>query len=302
MNIPLRLRTAQDHMGPLDLVTLTALMERTSGRSEVKIGLIDGPVVTQHLDLASENVREISGSNGAACAQTNSTACRHGTFVAGILSAKRNSPAPAICPNCTLLVRPIFAEVTSGHERLPSATPQELATAIIECIHAGARVINLSLALAQPSTKREQSLEEALNQAVRRGVIVVAAAGNQATIGSSAITRHPWVIPVVACNLRGRPMNESNLGSSIGRRGLSAPGDGITSLGVDGQSLTLGGTSVAVPFVTGAIALLWSAFPSATAAQIKLAITQVSTRASVVPPLLDAAAAYHSLFTASGRR
>ncbi len=135
-------------------------------------------------------------------------------------------------------------------------------------------------------------------------MIVVAAAGNQGTLGSSVITRHPWVIPVVACGLRGRPMNESNLGSSIGRRGLSAPGDGITSLGSEGQSLTLGGTSVAVPFVTGAIALLWSEFPAATAAQVKLAITQATTprRASVVPPLLDAAATYQILLTANARR
>ena len=291
-------------MDPLDLVKLTALMERTSGSPEVKIGLIDGPVATQHPDLAVEYLREIPGNNGATCTQANSTACTHGTFVAGILSAKRNSPAPAICPNCTLLVRPIFAEVTSGREHMPSATPKELAAAIIECIDAGARVINLSLALAQPSTKGEQSLEEALNQAVRRGVIVAAAAGNQGTLGSSAITRHPWVIPVVSCDLRGRPMNESNLGSSIGRRGLSAPGDAITSLGAEGQSLTFGGTSVAVPFVTGAIALLWSEFPSATAAQIKLAVTQASTprRASVVPPLLNAAAAYQILLTTNAGR
>jgi subtilisin family serine protease len=182
--------------------------------------------------------------------------------------------------------------------------PTELAAAIIECIDSGAQVINLSLALAQPSTKGERALEEALNLAVKRGVIVVAAAGNQGTLGSSAITRHPWIIPVVACDLRGRPINESNLGSSIGRRGLSASGDGITSLGAEGQSLTLGGTSVAVPFVTGATALLWSEFPSATAAQIKLAITQASTprRASVVPPLLDAAAAYQILLTTNARR
>jgi subtilisin family serine protease len=291
-------------MDPLDLVKLTALMERTSGSSEVKIGLIDGPVVTQHPDLAGEHLREIPGNNGGTCTQANSTACLHGTFVAGILSAKRNSPAPAICPNCTLLIRPIFAETTSGREHMPSATPKELAAAIIECIGAGARVINLSLALAQPSAKGEQALEEALSQAVRRSVIVVAAAGNQGTLGSSAITRHPWVIPVVACDLRGRPMNESNLGSSIGRRGLSAPGDGITSLGAEGQPLTLGGTSVAVPFVTGAIALLWSEFPTATAAQIKLAITQASIprRASVVPPLLDASAAYQILLTTNARR
>ena len=291
-------------MNPLDLVRLTTLMERTSGSPEVKIGLIDGPVATQHPDLAVGHLHEIPGSNGAACTQANSIACLHGTFVAGILSAKRNSPALALCPNCTLLIRPIFAETTSGREQMPSATPQELATAIINCIDAGARILNLSLALAQPSVKGEQELEKALNHAVKRGVIVVAAAGNQGTLGSSAITRHPWVIPVVACDLSGRPMNESNLGGSIGRRGLSAPGDNITSLGAEGKPLTLAGTSVAVPFVTGAIALLWSEFSTATAAQVKLAITQAFAprRASVVPPLLDAATAYQMLLTTNARR
>jgi hypothetical protein len=103
-------------MDLLALVKLTALMERTRGSPDVKIGLIDGPVVTQHPDLASENLREIPGNNGATCTQANSSACLHGTFVAGILSAKRNSSAPAICPNCTLLIRPIFIETISGRE------------------------------------------------------------------------------------------------------------------------------------------------------------------------------------------
>jgi hypothetical protein len=34
----------------------------------------------------------------------------HGTFIVGILCAKRSSDAPAFCPSCILLVRPIFAE------------------------------------------------------------------------------------------------------------------------------------------------------------------------------------------------
>lgn len=291
-------------MEPLDLVRLAALMERTSGIPEVKIGLIDGPVVTQHPDLAGENLREIPGANRGTCIQANSTACLHGTFVAGILAARRSSAAPAICPDCTLVLRPIFAETTPVKGQMPSASPQELAAAIIECIHAGARIINLSLALAQPSARGEQALEEALNQVLVRKVILVAAAGNQGTLGSSAITRHPWILPVVGCDLSGRPMQESNLGASIGRRGLRAPGDGITSLGSEGKLLTLGGTSVAVPFVTGAIALLWSEFPGATAAQIKLAVTQGSTprRTSVVPPLLDVAAAHQVLLAANARR
>ena len=288
----------------LALVKLTALMERTGGIPEVKIGLVDGPVFTQHADLTSERLSDVSKNNAAACTTTNSVACMHGTFVAGILSANRNSSAPAICPNCTLLVRPVFSETTSGMENMPNTTPLELAAAITEGIVAGARIINLSLGLAYPSVRGEQALEEALHQAMIRGVIVVAAAGNQGILGSSAITRHQWVIPVIACNLYGRPINESNLGSSIGRRGLSAPGSGVTSLGAEGQPVTLSGTSVAVPFVTGAVALLWSEFPEASAAQIKLAVTQATIlrRASVVPPLLDAAAAYQLLLSTNARR
>ena len=291
-------------MVSLDLVNLTPLMSRTSGRPQILVGLVDGPVAMNHPDLAGERLREIPGNGGGACTQAKSSACAHGTFVAGILCAKRGSAAPAICPDCTLLIRPVFIETSSGREPIPSATPRELATAILACIEGGARVINLSLALAQPSTKGEHELEEVLDQATRRGVIVVAAAGNQGTLGSTSITRHSWVIPVVACDLSGRPMNESNLGSSIGRRGLSAPGDGITSLGAEGPSLTLGGTSVAAPFVTGAIALLWSEFPGMTAAQLKLAVTQSATprRATVVPPLLDAEVAYQILQLTDARR
>jgi subtilisin family serine protease len=264
------------------------------------VGLIDGPVAVNHSDLLSENIREVPGKLSGACAQASNAACMHGTFVAGILCAKRTSPAPAICPNCTLLVRPIFSETISGNGHVPSATPEELALAIVECIEAGSRVLNLSAALAQPSSKGERKLEDALDYAARRGVIAVAAAGNQGTLGSSAITRHPWVIPVAACDLWGRPVNQSNLGSSIGRRGLRAPGEDITSLGTDSKPLTFGGTSAATPFVTGAIALLWSEFPAATAAEIRFAVTQAYTqrRTTVVPPLLDAWAAYQLVVAA----
>jgi subtilisin family serine protease len=289
---------------PLQLVKLNALMERTSGSPEVTIGLIDGPVLTRHPDLVSDRLRELPATGSAACTLADSTACLHGTFVAGILSAKRNSAAPAICPNCTLLIRPVFAEAASGRDYMPSATPQELAAAIVECIDAGARLINLSLALTQNSTRGEVVLQGALDHAVKRGVIVVAAAGNQGALGSSAITRHPWVIPVAACDLAGRPISGTNLGNSIGRRGLSAPGDRITSLGTDERPLTLGGTSVAAPFVTGAIALLWSEFPAASAAQIRLAIAKAgaSRRAAVVPPLLDAMALLQALSAQNEKR
>ena len=89
-------------------------MSLTSGRSEIVVGMVDGPVAADHPDLAQTNIQELPGKTGAACAQTSSAACVHGTFVAGILSAKRGSAAPAICPDCTLLVNPVFSETATG--------------------------------------------------------------------------------------------------------------------------------------------------------------------------------------------
>src|SRR5262245_39369144 len=280
-------------MEPLELVKLPKLMDRTRGKPDIVIGLIDGPVATNHTDLSDSNIREVSGATNGMCAKPDSTACAHGTFVAGILSAKRGSSAPAICPDCTLLVRPIFSE--SADNDIQSATPEELAQAIYDCIQAGARILNISAAIVQPGVKQERILEETLERAANRGVIVVAAAGNQGTLGSTAITRHPWVLPVVAYDQQGRPMDHSNLGNSIGRHGLGAPGDGITSLGPQGQSRTLGGTSAAAPFVTGTAGLLWSEFPTASAAEVKLALARSQRRTTVVPPLLNAWAAYRAL-------
>jgi subtilisin family serine protease len=137
-------------------------------------------------------------------------------------------------------------------------------------------------------------LGQALDHAANRGVIVVAAAGNQGTVGSTAITRHPSVIAVIACDRRGRPLNESNFGYSIGRWGLSAPGEGITSLGTDAKASPSGGTSVAAPFVTGAIALVWSEFAGTSAGQLRAAISQAHMQRppTVIPPLLNAWAIY----------
>jgi len=292
-------------MSPLDLVRLPDLMKRGQGRPEIIVALIDGPVALDHPDLAGAAIREIPGKLKGTCTRADTLACTHATFVAGILSARRGSVAPAICPGCTLLLRPIFAEMANGNGQMPSANPDELAEAITDSVDAGARVINLSSALVHPLPKAESKLEEALNYAAHRGAITVAAAGNQGTVGSSAITRRPWVIPVAACNLQGRPLRETNLGSSIGRRGLSAPGDNVTSLGTNGKPQMFGGTSAAAPFATGAIALLWSEFPGASAARIRLAVTQAGMprRRTIAPPVLDAWAAYQVMASAhNGRR
>jgi hypothetical protein len=128
------------------------------------VGLIDGPVAISHSDLAGQSIREVPGAE-AACTRATSLACLHGTFVAPILCAKRGSSAPAICPSCTLLVRPVFAEAVTGNLESPSAEPEELAVAILACVEARAKVINLSIALMQSSLQAKLALLQALDHA-----------------------------------------------------------------------------------------------------------------------------------------
>jgi hypothetical protein len=58
----------------------------------------------------------------------------------------------------------------------------------------------------------------------------------------------------------------------------------------------------AAPFVTGTVALLWSEFPRASAATVRAAVTGARgmRRTTVVPPLLDAWAAYEVLNGSGG--
>jgi subtilisin family serine protease len=214
-----------------------------------------------------------------------------------MLAAKRGVGAPAICPGCSFILRPIFTEITYGNDLMPISTPEQLGIAITDSVSAGAQVINLSAALTQHSSQADVHLEQALNYAAQRGVLVVAAAGNYGTIATSTITGHPWVIPVISCDLQGRPTRESNLGGSIGRKGLAAPGESVACIGSDGKLGTFHGSSAAAPFVTGTIALLWSEFPKAGAARIMRAVTRPDgrVRKAIAPALLNAWAAFMAM-------
>ena len=97
-------------MTALDLVRLTAVAERTRGSPTI-ISLIDGPVAMTRRELAGTRIREGPGRLAWKCAR--STACQHGSFVAGMLAASHGSAASGICPDCTLLVRSIFAETAT---------------------------------------------------------------------------------------------------------------------------------------------------------------------------------------------
>jgi subtilisin family serine protease len=289
-------------MDPLIQTRLHSLMNLSSGHPDVVIGVIDGPVDFSHPAFKDSRIRTVKDSQIVACKNANNIACTHGTFVAGILCAKRGLSAPAICPDCEILLNTIFREdaKNTGNNDIisPSATPEELSNAIIETIDAGAKIINLSLGLSTSSLIVYDKLQQAYDYALQKGVIIVVAAGNQGNIGNISLINHEWLIPVAACDENGRLDSMSNFGPSIGHRGLIAPGVNIRSTNPGGQYIQMSGTSFAAPFVTGAIALLWSIFTKATAAVIKHAIITNTTdrrRRSIIPSLLNAQETYELL-------
>jgi subtilisin family serine protease len=258
---------------PLRLIRALDLMEVTSGDPLIRVGIIDGPIDGTHPALSRMRTIVAKGDNSVLCTFKNSIACIHGTFIAGILGATRGYAAPAMCPDCTFIVRPIFLEGASTSLDFPSTSPNKLADAIIDVVDAGAKIVNLSAGLASSSLKRYPSLITAYDYARSRGVLVVMAAGNQGYMGYLSLLSDPWIIPVASCNEEGKFYSESNFGPTIGRRGLMAPGINIiSSIPGDRQYAQMSGTSTAAAFVTGALALLWSAFPKANPSLLRNAL------------------------------
>ena len=289
-------------MDPLIQTGLQSLMNVSNGDPNIVIGIIDGPVDLTHPAFQDSNIKTVRDSQVGACKNATSIACSHGTFIAGILCAKRGFSAPAISPNCKFIFNPIFKEEANNTNNknmmiVPSVTPEELANAIIETIDAGARIINLSLGLSSSSLTTYSKLQQAYDYALRKGVIIVVAAGNYGYIGNISLINHYWLIPVAACNEYGRLDPSSNFGASIGNRGLMAPGVNIKSTFPSREYTLMSGTSIAAPFVTGSIALLWSIFPQASPSAIMYSITLGTSfkRRSIIPPLLDVKTTWNRL-------
>jgi hypothetical protein len=221
-------------------VGLDALMTLGRGRPQIAVALLDGPVSLAHPDHADTPIRAITTG---ACSTPPAFACRHGTFMAGILSAAPSSATPGISPGCTLLVRAVFADDPGPLG--PRCSAAELAGGIDDALRHGARIINISGALTR-TFGRIQRLEDSLHAASLAGSLVVAAAGNDATVTGSALTRHPTVIAVTGADESGRPAQTANLGRSVGLRGIAAP-DTLMSITPAGDPARSSGTSVAEP-------------------------------------------------------
>jgi hypothetical protein len=95
---------------PIKQTKLHSLMNISRGSREVSIGIIDGPIDFDHPAFKKARIRAVKDSQLSSCKRASSIACMHGTFVSGILCADRGLDAPAICPDCEVVLFPIFKE------------------------------------------------------------------------------------------------------------------------------------------------------------------------------------------------
>lgn len=120
----------------------------------------------------------------------------------------------------------------------------------------GAQVVNLSLSLSGPSSL----VEDAVCRLSNSGIVVVAAAGNQAQAAFYPASS-PCVLGVAATDTTDAVAGFSNFGPLVD---FGAPGVAIVSAFPRGGRATASGTSMAAPFVSASIALVrkWTLLPA----------------------------------------
>ncbi len=195
----------------------------------------------------------------------------HGTHVAGIIGAAGNNGVgvAGVAWNVRILAIKVLGDNGQG-------STAAVVNGIKYAADMGAKIINMSL--GSPDTTIDPALSAAIKYANQKGVIVIAAAGNNhGEVGSPA--NDPGAIAVSSTSkfLFWEYLSWfSNRGSKVE---VAAPGGGIWSTvpldanrtGATGYA-KLSGTSMAAPFVAGEAALIWAKHPNWTPQQVHYTI------------------------------
>jgi subtilisin family serine protease len=191
----------------------------------------------------------------------------HGTHVAGIIASVSKNveiiPVKVLGdgPNQPMKAFSVdlspSEDVRNGYKT--DNLSERVSRAIIYAMNAGAEVINLSI--GWPENQNTDDIKDAIAEAQRRGIIIVAAAGNDSTNALLRPCQYKNVICVAAHSPDGSLASFSNFGFGVD---IAAPGTEIVSTipnnirsarlpGITGYE-SLSGTSQATPFVAGVVA------------------------------------------------
>ncbi|WLD92996.1 cell wall-binding repeat-containing protein [Alkalihalobacillus sp. AL-G] len=181
----------------------------------------------------------------------------HGTHIAGIIGATTNNKVgiASLPRNVKIMPIKVFEEETGN-----------MSTVILGILYAvdhGADIINLSLG----SVNGMKALEDAINYAQSKGVLVVAASGNDNEHFVTYPAKYESVLAVGATDtVTGGKAWFSNYGEEMD---LSAPGTNIFSTLPGGKYGYESGTSMSAAIVSSTAAMLWKQYPFLTVSQLK---------------------------------
>ncbi|HAN17751.1 MAG: hypothetical protein A2X13_08355 [Bacteroidetes bacterium GWC2_33_15] len=234
-------------------------------------------ILNYHLNI-DFNPREIIGDNveeltpGYGNNNVYGPEADHGTFVSGIIAAKRNNNLGinGVASDVKIMA---LKTVPNGDER-----DKDVANAIRYAVDNGARIINMSF--GKELSPQKHLVDEAALYAEKNGVLIVHAAGNDAS-DNDKILNYPekyinnniaidtW-ITVGASTIKNDYKFVANF-SNYGKKSvdLFAPGVDIYSLKPESEYETAGGTSFSSPIVSGVAALIMSYYPELSAKEVK---------------------------------
>jgi len=186
----------------------------------------------------------------------------HGTHVAGTIGSARYGVAKGVTIHpVKVLDRDGFGDISTiiaGMNWIAANAPAH-------------SVVNMSL-----GGTYNAAVNKAARALVARGLVVVAAAGNDGEDARDhSPASEPSLLTVGAVDNHDRDAYFSNYGPGVD---LYAPGVDIRSDALHGGSITMSGTSMAAPHVAGAAVLYWGLHPNASGRSVSSAITSRATR------------------------
>jgi Subtilase family len=241
--------------GPLKLA-LPEAHQIALGRN-VRIAVIDASLDTAHPDLKGAVIKCFDAVGGR-----DASTDFHGTAVAGIIRAR--GVVEGAAPEANLLAVRAFRAV--GPASVPETTTDVLISAVDWAFKNGARIINMSFV-----GTHDPVLQQLLAAANRKGIVVVAAAGNGGPDAPAAYpAAYPGVIAVTAIDQSDARYVHANRGSYIT---VAAPGVDILAPVEQGGHAYVSGTSFAAAYVSGIAALLLERDPELDAHAVTELIT-----------------------------
>lgn len=288
----------------MEAIKINKELNLNTGKNNVTVAVIDSGVDINHpdlknnllplIDILKESGKEdIYDFGNLSIDYSGKDGNGHGTHVAGIISSIINTQKRASSMTSNVKILPIKVANYDG-----GTDASLLIKGIIKAIEKKVKVINLSIGASKENGNN--ALEEVVKLAISKGIVFVAATGNESNRSKGIIEEvnvpasYDGVIAVSAFTEKNKIANYSNAGSQVK---ISAPGGGNLSKegakiystwptyktyigykdGIIGPYAYDSGTSMASPHVAGVATLLFSKYPNITSEQVKLKILANTT-------------------------